>query len=150
MATLHPDLLLLAAVAQAYGAGHSAEILYCLADYGTHFTPPMTVGDMQAGLSILRVDSYRLVAPGLQVPDLLQHALLSGRVVLGQVRGHPIRKVDYWIALTELKDESWNGIAVGLDWAQVGIAAHYGHTLTGFYLVCAQPLPGWGEDPSSA
>lgn len=143
MTTLHPDLLLLAAVAQAYAVGDVADNLQALAHYGSHIPPPMTVGDVQAGLSIMGLDSYRLVAPGLTVPELLQEAILSGRMVLAQVRGLPFRKVDYWLCLTSVTVEAWEAVAVGLDWAQQGIASHYGHILTGFYLVCATPLPGW-------
>jgi hypothetical protein len=144
MATLHPDLLLLATVAQAYTGGQVADNLYCLAQYGTHFPPPMSVGDMQAGLSMIGLDSYRLVAPGMMVPDIIQHAIREGHIALGQVRGYPLRKTDYWIALCEVRSDGWNGIGLGLDWSHLGVASHMGHILTGFYLVCATPLPGWG------
>jgi hypothetical protein len=149
MTTLHPDLLLLAALAQAYELGASADNLYALAQYGTHAPPPMTAADMQVGLSLLGLDSYRVLAPGLTVPDMLQHPLSCGRVVLAQVRGAPLRKTEYWIALCDVSDEGWHGIAVGISYEQIGIAAHLGHSLTGFYLVCERPLPSWEalQDP---
>jgi hypothetical protein len=148
MVTLHPDLLILAATARAYGLGDASEHLYCLAHYGAQVGPAMTVSDMQAGLSLLALDSYRLVAPGLGVPGMIQDSIERGHICLAQVRGHPLRQRDYWVALTQVDNSHWHGIAIGLDWAQMSIADHMGHLLTGFYLVVAQALPDWQVAPT--
>lgn len=143
MASLHPDLLLLAAVAQAYGVGVVAENCYALAQASTHLTPPMEVGDIEIGLGLMGLDPYRIVAPGLAVPDIIWDAIAYGHVTLAQVRGYPLRKRDYWCALTGPSNDGWIGLAITNDWGQCMISSQLGSTLVGHFIVVAQVLPDW-------
>lgn len=147
MVTLHPDLTLLAAVAEAHGLANGADNLYALAHYRGHRLPPMTASDMQCGLSLLGIDSYKLVAPGLTAPQFIQHAIDEGCITLAQVRGLDAGRLDYWVALHEIAPDDWQGTGISGDWGHFTIAGHLGHVLTGFYLICSRPLPGWQTAP---
>ena len=148
MPTMHADLLLLAVVAQAHGVGQVADNLYGLAHYGSNVTPTMSAADVQVGLSLMGVDSYRLVAPDLTVPDLIQDGIERGHICLAQIRAGVIGKRDQWVILCRVSAGAWDAIAMTGEWAQCSVSSRLGCILTGFYVIASRPLPGW-NDPSS-
>jgi hypothetical protein len=143
MASLHPDLLLLAAVAWEYDERDIADTLYALAQASSHLTPPMEAADVQLGLQLCGIDTFHLVGPGLDVPGLVWDALDRGHVVLAQVKAHPLRKRDYWCALCEPSPEGWRGLALTADWFQCSVSSDYEARLTGHYVIAVPVLPEW-------
>lgn len=143
MTTLHPDLLLLAAVAWDYGERDIACSLYTLAQASSHLTPPMQPADVQLGLQLMGLDSFRIVGPGLDIPELIWDALDMGHVVLAQIGRQPSGKKDQWMALCGRHGEEWHGLAVTSDWSQCSYSSQFDVRLTGHYVAVARVLPEW-------
>jgi hypothetical protein len=143
---MHPDLLLMAAIGQAYGVSDGAQNLYSLAHYGMERTPLMSVADVQSGLSLIGIDTYRIVAPGLSVPLLIDQSIAQGHIVTAQIRSQLQRPVERWIILCRVSPGGWYGLAVNKDWRRLVVTSHGEYSLCGHYLVCVAPLPRW-ESP---
>jgi hypothetical protein len=143
MAAMHPDLLLLAAVAWEYEREDIADSLYALAQASTSLTPPMAPGDIQAGLQLMGLDSFRIVGPGLDIPDIIWDAIDAGHVTLAQVDCRPLRNRPFWVALCDGDRQSWHGLCLTSDWLQCSVSSRWEATLTGHYVSVADVLPGW-------
>lgn len=144
MGSMHPDLLLLAAVAWEYEREDIAHSLYALAQASTSLTPPMDPGDVQTGLQLVGLDSFRIVGPGLGVPDIIWDAIDAGHVTLAQVVCHPLRKRPFWAALCDGDREGWQALCLTSDWLQCSVSSRYDAQLTGHFVAVAEVLPGWG------
>lgn len=149
MRRLNGDLVTLATVAQSYGVGDSAQNLYSLAAYGCNLAPIMEPGDVEIGLSLIGIESFRLVAPGQQIPKMVGFALSEGHMVLAQVNGLGTWNRKLWVLLTSSDDQEWGGIVCGWDFISHGVSSQLRWKLTGHYVICATPLPGWEVDPST-
>jgi hypothetical protein len=145
MAELHSDLLLLAAVAFEYNRCDIADTLYALAQACTHLTPPMESADIELGLQLIGIESFRVVAPGQQVPEMIWDTVDRGHVVFAQVIGHPLRKRHYWACLIGRGAGEWTALTITPEWWQCSLSSRYDVRLTGHYVAVARTLPGWNS-----
>lgn len=143
MGRLCGDLALLAAIGQLYGRGDPAQDLYCLAQYECNLGLAMDPGDIVTGLGLVGLDSWRLVAPGQEVPKVVGFALSEGHVVLAQWKGSTPRRCDQWCALTEGADDTWRGIVCDWNLISHGVSSTLGGILTGHYVILSTIIPGW-------
>lgn len=145
MRRLCGDLALLATVGQMYGSEDGAQLLYSLATYGCNLSLTMDPGDVEIGLGLIGIASFRLVAPGQYPHAMTGHALGEGHVVLAQLRHQLFKAHCTWVALSSADADGWAGIMVGWDMIAHGVSSRLGVELTGHYVITAAPLPGWEE-----
>lgn len=143
MSCVPGDLILLAAVARMYGVVDSSQDLYLLAQLGADTRIAPTIGDMEAGLSLLGMLSARIVAERVTIPPLVGKSLADGHAVIAQYRERLHPRAARWCALCEAMHITWRGLAVGSDFSCHSVGSDLGALLTGHYLIITRQLPEW-------
>lgn len=143
MQPLAGDLILLAAVAQAYGECDQAQDLYLLAQLGANLYTPLHAADMVCGLGLLGLVGAHVVGDHRAIPSLIGNALDQGHVVLAQYRDRTPKHAPHWCCLCETEGNDWRGVSAQGDYSSSSESSVLGSLLTGHYIIVASQLPNW-------